>query len=96
MVLRKDVLRHYINQWDPGELMHICPEDEYDSEIKKIMIAASSFDELDPLTLAKIIHKVCDAAFNFDYHGVPTRSHMFNDTVKDILPMAEKIINDCK
>ena len=60
MILRKDVLRHYLNQWDPADLMWICPVDEYDPEVRKIMLAARFVEKLDAHSLAKIIQKVFD------------------------------------
>lgn len=96
MILRKDVLRHYLNQWDPADLMWICPVDEYDPEVRKIMLTARFVENLDELSLARIIQKVFDKQFNFDYRGFPTPSHSFNDTVEDILPIARNIINACK
>ena len=96
MVLKKEVLRHYLNQWDPADLMWICPVDEYDPEVKKIILAARFVENLDAHSLAKIIQKVFDKQFNFDHWGNPMPSHSFNDTVEDILPIARNIINACK
>ena len=96
MILKKEVLRKYLNQWDPADLMWICPVDEYDPAVNKIVLAARFVENLGTHSLAKIIQKVFDKQFNFDHWGNPMTSHSFNDTVEDILPIARNIINACK
>lgn len=60
-----EVVKKYIDEWDPVQLLSMeFPEDEYDSEIRKISIYITKhMDDLDVIKLERQIRKVFEDTF---------------------------------
>jgi len=58
------VLREIVNKHDPMSLMDIAPEDEYDSEVEKILANTLRLDSL--LEIEKIINNIFVSNFGDD------------------------------
>jgi len=60
------VVKEIIDKWDPFDLLAIhCPDDEYDSEIREIVVALSNLSNAEEL--AAEINKILYQAFNEDF-----------------------------
>lgn len=53
-----DEIISIINEWDPINLLNICPTDEYLPEIKQIVSVISENNKMNYIDLGKIIYDI--------------------------------------
>ena len=53
-----DEIISIINEWDPINLLNICPTDEYLPEIKQIVSVISKNNKMNYIDLGKIIYDI--------------------------------------
>ncbi|WP_018750851.1 hypothetical protein [Paenibacillus sanguinis] len=81
-------IKTIIDQWDSAELLAIhCPQDEYDSEIKKLTLYIQSNESLNEKEFGKYIYKILT-----EYLG-----NQFQETEERCLEISKKILEKvCK
>ena len=84
--LIKQNIQEVINSWDPIGLMNICPEDEYEPEINKIVEFVICNKKINTISLSEEIRKI----FNFYFTSV---YNLINEVEEDV---ASKILEKCE
>ena len=84
--LIKQNIQEVINLWDPIGLMNICPEDEYEPEINKIVEFVIYNKNINKISLSEEIRKI----FNFYFMNI---YNSINEVEEDI---ASEILEKCR
>ena len=75
-----DEIISIINEWDPINLLDICPTDEYQPEIKQIASVISRNNKMNYIDLGKIIYGIFVDSFGEEFsdhpwHSLPCKHH---------------------
>ena len=62
-----DEIISIINEWDPINLLDICPTDEYQPEIKQIASVISTNNKMNYIDLGKIIYDIFVDSFGEEF-----------------------------
>ena len=62
-----DEIISIINEWDPINLLDICPTDEYQPEIKQIASVISRNNKMNYIDLGKIIYGIFVDSFGEEF-----------------------------
>ena len=62
-----DEIISIINEWDPINLLDICPTDEYQPEIKQIASVISTNNKMNHIDLGKIIYDIFVDSFGEEF-----------------------------
>ena len=84
--LIKQNIQEVINSWNPIGLMNICPEDEYEPEINKIVEFVIYNKNINKISLSEEIRKIFNFYFTSVYNSI-------NEVEEDV---ASKILEKCE
>lgn len=81
--IKKEYIKKIIDEWDPIDLLPFAPQDEYDSETKKIYDTIKDNAHVSHQHLSKTVYNVFKESFGED---------VFLKTAEECMIVANKIL----